>query len=205
MLYKTQGVEKKILGVRGWISCRKFLFFKPISMTLLGKKIIKQPLLWAFLIMLILWYGTYQIFGDKDHAPVLAAISTGLVVMFGYFATDQFIFARKQKEKKFEQCLELVKKLRFFILEENIKGENQQFKMRDELQDAYFAFSLLTSAKSYKALSEMMEVFKSLLDDPSQLCKFKNAQSNFVNELRKEFFIDKDINFETYDFRLKKK
>lgn len=168
-------------------------------------KLIRQPLLWAFLIMFGLEYGAYRIFGEKDNVPVLAAISTGLVVMFGYFATHYLTIARKQKERKFDQCLELVKKIRFFILEENIKGEDQQFKMRDELQDAYFAFSLLTSGKSYKALSEMMEAFKSLLGDSSQLCKFKKAQSSFVNELRKEFFIDKEIDFETYDFRLQKK
>lgn len=158
--------------------------------------------------MLILWYGAYLIFHSKDYVAVLAAISTGLVVMFGYFATDQFIFARKQKEKKFEQYLELVKKLRFFIIEENLKGTSQQSKMRDDLQDAYFAFSLLTSAKSYKALSDMMNAFKSLLenqDDSTELCKFKKAQSNFVNELRSEFFIDENIDFETYDFRLGKR
>ncbi len=153
-------------------------------------KLLKQPLLWAFLIMLALEYLAYRVFDSKDNVPVLAAISTGLVVMFGYFATHYLTIARKQKERKFEQCLELVKKIRFFILEENIKGEDQQFKMRDELQDTYFAFSLLTSAKSYKALSEMMEAFKSLLTDQTQLCKFKKAQSSFVNELRKEFFID---------------
>ncbi|MBC8234380.1 hypothetical protein H8E77_32935 [bacterium] len=170
-------------------------------------KLIKQPLLWAFLIMISLEYGAYRVFDSKDQAPVLAAISTGLVVMFGYFATHYLTIERKQKERKFEQCLELIKKIRFFILEGDIKGEQQQFEMRDELQDAYFAFSLLTSAKSYEALSEMMKAFETLLSNRSQskLREFTKAQSNFVNQLRKDFFIDKDIDFKTYDFRLKKK
>ncbi len=152
--------------------------------------------------MLLLEYGAYKIFSSQNNVPVLASISTGLVVMFGYFATHYLTIARKQKEKKFEQCLELVKKIRFFILELDYKGKPEHSKMRDELQDAYFAFSLLTSAESYKALSEMMDAFKILLVDQTQLCKFKEAQSKFVNSLRKEFFIDKGIKFETYDFKL---
>ena len=165
-------------------------------------KLIKQPLLWAFLIMLLLEYIAYEIFKDKDTVPVLAAISTGLVVMFGYFTTHYLTIARKQNEEKFSRCLELIKKIRFFILELDYKGKPEHSKMRDELQDAYFAFSLLTSEKSYKALSEMMDTFKVLLTDQTQLGKFKKAQSKFVNSLRKEFFIDKEIDFETYDFKL---
>jgi hypothetical protein len=48
----------------------------------------------------------------------------------------------------------------------------------------------------------MMDAFKSLLADENQLCKFKKAQSKFLNSLRKEFFIDKDIEFETKDCHL---
>ncbi len=169
------------------------------------EKIVKHPLLWAFLGMITFGLSAYYIFNTTEQVPILAAIITSSVVMFGYFATHYLTITRQQKEKKLEQCLELIKKIRFFILEENIKGEPQQSTMRDELQDAYFAFSLLTSAESYQALSEMMDAFKALLIDPSQLCKFKKAQSNFVNKLRKEFFVDKEINFETYDFRLQLK
>lgn len=175
-------------------------FFSNITIFLY--KLIRQPLLWAFLIMFLLEYGSYTVFNDKEHVVVLGAISTSLVVMFGYFATHYLTIIRKQKEKKFEQCMELIKKIRFFILEENIKGKDQQFKMRDELQDAYFAFSIITSSNSYEALSEMMVQFKTLLNDPKNLDNFKKAQSDFVNKLRNEFFIDKKIEFETYDFRL---
>jgi len=128
-------------------------------------RIIKQPLLWAFLVMAGLELITYYFF--KNKATVLASVSTGLVVMFGYFATHFLTIARKQKEEKFNRCLELIKKIRFFILEANYKGTPQQSKMRDELQDAYFAFSLLTSEKSYKALSEMMNKFKACINDPT--------------------------------------
>lgn len=94
-------------------------------------------------------------------------------------------------------------KIRFFILEEHVKGTVEQIKLRDELQDAYFAFSLLTSEKSYKALSRMMDAFKTHLNCSGECkCDFKKAQIKFVNELRNEFFIDKEIIFETYDFRL---
>ncbi|MEK7084302.1 MAG: hypothetical protein AAB932_03650 [Patescibacteria group bacterium] len=165
-------------------------------------KLVKQPLLWAFLIMLLSEYGAYRFFGTVEQIPVLAAVSTGLVVMFGYFATHYLTIARKQNEEKFNKCLELIKRIRFFILELDYKGKPEHSKMRDELQDAYFAFSLLTSEKSYKALSEMMDAFKALLTDPTQLYKFKKAQSKFINSLRKEFFIDKEIDFETYDFKL---
>ena len=51
----------------------------------------------------------------------------------------------------------------------------------------------------------MMKAFEVMLKDSSKLVEFKKAQSDFVNNLRSEFFIDREINFETYDFRLEKK
>ncbi len=158
--------------------------------------------------MLLLWYGAYKVFADTVHVPVLAAISTGLVVMFGYFATHHLALMREQKERKFKQFVNLIKSMRFFLLEKNIGGTEQQFKMRDELQDAYFEFSLLTSAKSYEALSIMMDSFKDFLKDQNnseKLNKFRKSQSDFVNELRREFFVDKEISFKTYDFQLEEK
>lgn len=166
-------------------------------------KLTKNRLLWALSALILSEYAAYCIFKDKDTVPILAAISTGLVVMFGYFATHYSATIQNQREKKFEQCLQLIKKIRFFILESNLKETEQQRKMRDELQDAYFAFSLLTSAKSYEALSEMMKAFKIFLENQSKLPDFQKAQSKFINKLRDEFFIDKEINFETYDFKLK--
>jgi hypothetical protein len=144
--------------------------------------------------------GVYLIFKDKE--TVLAAMGTGLVVMFGYFATHYFTIVRNQREKKFQLCLEFIKKLRFFILEEHIKGGQQQKKMRDELQDTYFSFSLLISSASYESLSRMMKAFEVLLKNKSYLGKFKDAQSDFINNLRNDFFIDREIKFETYDIRL---
>lgn len=175
-------------------------------MSIFLHRLIKEPLLWAFLIMLTLQYFANRIYGDKEHVPVLAAAITGSIVMFGYFATHHLTQKRALKDRKFDQCLELVKKIRFFIIEKNIVGTDQHFKMRDELQDAYFAFSLLTSAKGYEALSEMMNAFEAHLNqkDKERLDKFTKAQSNFVNKLRKEFFIDNKIDFKTYDFQLKK-
>ena len=172
-------------------------------MKILFLRIIKNHLFWASLLLPLLMYIAYLIFKDKE--TVLATIGTGLVVMFGYFATHYLTISRNQKEEKFKVCLELIKKIRFFILEENTKGEPQQFKIRDELQDAYFSFSLLTSETSYNALSKMMKAFEVMLKDSSKLVEFKKAQSDFVNNLRSEFFIDREINFETYDFRLEKK
>lgn len=172
-------------------------------MKILFLKLLKNYLFWAFSLLFSLMVIAYVIFKDKE--TVLAAIGTGLVVMFGYFATHYFTISRNQRERKFQSCLELIKKIRFFILENDINGESQQIKIRDELQDAYFSFSLLTSEKSYKALSKMMSAFEIMLKDNSKLAEFKKAQSYFVNSLRKEFFIDKEINFETYDFRLRQK
>lgn len=164
-------------------------------------QIMKNHLIWAFLLLLASMRTAYCIFADKE--TVLAAISTGLVVIFGYFATHYLAISRDQKEKKFQLCLELIKKLRFFILEEHLKKEEaQQSKLRDELQDAYFAFSLLISATSYDSLVKMMGAFGEMLKEPSKLEEFKKAQSHFINSLRKEFFIDKEIQFETYDFRI---
>lgn len=166
------------------------------------QKLLRQPLLWSFLIMITFQYIAFRFLTTTDQMPVLAAVSTGLFATFGYFATHYLTNIRDQKEKKFQQCLELIKKIRFFILETNIKGTIQQSTMRDGLQDAYFAFSLLTSEKSYRALSLMMKEFKSMLINPSASIEFKKAQSDFINCLRKEFFIDNDLNFETYDFNL---
>lgn len=166
------------------------------------RRLLKQPLLWSFLIMLAFQYIAFRFLTTTEQMPVLAAVSTGLFAVFGYFATHHLTNSRDQKERKFQQCLELIKKIRFFILETNIKGTTQHAAMRDELQDAYFAFSLLTSEKSYRALSHMMDEFKRLLDEPGRLETFKSAQSDFINCLRKEFFVDKDLNFETYDFNL---
>lgn len=48
-----------------------------------------------------------------------------------------------------------------------------------------------------------MEKFKEHLKCSVECrCDFKKAQSKFVNTLRNEFFIDKEIIFEPYDFRL---
>ncbi|MCX6789345.1 MAG: hypothetical protein NTZ42_01920 [Candidatus Gribaldobacteria bacterium] len=162
-------------------------------------KIIKNPLFLAFVLLLLFMYFAYSIFKDKE--TVLAAISTGLVVMFGYFATHYFTIMRDQREKKLQLCLEFIKKLRFFIIEEHIKGDRQQ-NMRDELQDAYFPFSLLISSASYEALSKMMQALDVMLKNKTKLKEFKDAQSDFVNNLRNEFFIDSKIKFETYDIRL---
>ncbi|MDP2640999.1 MAG: hypothetical protein Q8P39_00445, partial [Candidatus Yanofskybacteria bacterium] len=63
---------------------------KWINIKILSQKIIKNPLFLAFLAMLILEYGAYRVFSGKENVPILAAISTGLVVMFGYFATHYF-------------------------------------------------------------------------------------------------------------------
>ncbi|MFZ2969970.1 MAG: hypothetical protein WA063_02375 [Minisyncoccia bacterium] len=180
------------------------IIFKITQMKIFLHKTIKQPLIWAFGLVIILIYGTYKIFGEnKDYVLVVATIISSSVVMFGYFATHYLAMSRELKEKRLIQCLELIKKIRFFTLEEHIKGTKEQVKLRDELQDAYFAFSLLTSEKSYKALSQMMEAFKTHLNCSGEYkCNFEKEQSKFVNELRNEFFIDKEIIFKTYDFRL---
>jgi hypothetical protein len=169
------------------------------------KRLLNHPLLLAFLLMILLQIIAYQFFKDTNYIPVLAAVTTGLTVMFGYFATHYLAMDKEQKERKFTQCLGLVKKLRFFLLEKNHLGSAEHSKMRDELQDAYYSFSLLTSARSYEALEKMMKEFEIFLGDqqnPTKKENFRKAQSTFINRLREEFFIDKEIDFKTYDFQL---
>lgn len=172
-------------------------------------KLIKNHIFWASAVLIIIDVTAYYLFLiNKDKENVLAAVTTGSVVVFGYFATNYLTILRDQRQKKLEQYLDLIKKIRFFILEEHIKGTDKQKKLRDEFQDAYLAFSLLTSAKSYNALSAMMDKLKILLEDnqtennQKKRCDFEEAQKKFINGLRNEFFIDKEINFKTYDFRL---
>jgi hypothetical protein len=78
-------------------------------------RIIKHPLFWAFITMLLLIFGSRQLFAGKDNVPILAAVVTGSVVMFGYFATHYLTMARELKKKKFNQCLELIKKFGFLF------------------------------------------------------------------------------------------
>lgn len=203
---------KKDWSIKDLIKKIKIKFDWRIDPTQLGMQFMafilrffQNSLLWAFLGMIALWYAAYRIFHTNEQVPVLAAISTSLVVMFGYFATHYFQSVRDQREKKLQRYLDLVKTLRFFIVETDLNLE-QRSKIRDELQDAYFAFSLLTSAKSYAALSNLMKKFENYLNNKTEnnLIDFKNSQSDFVNSLRNELFKDSKIKFETYDFILSK-
>jgi len=165
------------------------------------ERFLKNPLIWALIGAVVLDVSAYFIF--KCEETILAAIITGSVVMFGYFATHYLTILRDQRTWKFERCLELTKTLRLFILEEHTKGTEKQREMRNSFQDTYFAFSLLTSQKSYEAMSKMMEAFKIHLNCKVTCeCDFNEKQKDFINKLRKEFFIDKEINFKTYDIRL---
>lgn len=90
--------------------------FNITQMKIFLHKTIKQPLIWALGLVIILIYGAYKIFrGNRDYVLVVAAIISSSVVMFGYFATHYLAMSRELKEKRLIQCLELIKKFVFLF------------------------------------------------------------------------------------------
>jgi len=197
-----------MINLNGQSSGLAVFFIEQIMIIL--RQLFHSWLAWVLVILSVLVFFACKFFYNVDNIPALAAVITGSIIMFGYFATHDLEIKRKQREKKLEVYMKIMKNLRFLIMEKHLKesseGQLEMKKMRDELQDIYFPFSLLTSEKSYNALKGMMKAFDLHLvkNNSDSLIKFKKAQSNFVNKLRNELFIDKEIDFTTFDFMIGK-
>jgi len=136
------------------------------------------------------------------------AIIGALAIIIAQFVTNRLEIKRKQKEKKRDIVLELIKGCRFFINEQDVlKDKEKHQQLRDRFQDSYFPFSLVISEEAYDSLMGVMETYGRFLEksDDERLKNFKNAQKRFVNKLRKEVFDEEEIDFGTYDFRISEK
>jgi len=166
-------------------------------------RIFKNPLTWIIFVFFSFEAGAYFLFTNIDaDGNIIAGTMTGLVIIFGYFITHYLEINRKQREKKFEQYLKLIKGLRLFIVETYLKGDRKKQKeLVDNYQNAYFESSVSISKRSYDKLHDAMIAFKKFTKNQNDNNRkmFMKTQSDFINVVRSEFFIEQDIDFETFN------
>ncbi|MBI4224023.1 MAG: hypothetical protein HY609_03745 [Deltaproteobacteria bacterium] len=139
---------------------------------------------------------------------IIACLS-GIGVVGGYFITHYLELVRQQDERRFDRYSEFLKSLRFFILERDLMGTDKQKTLLDDFQFETFRSALLIGNNAYKKFKDMMKAFQDYIMEPntskdkvSKRQGFQKKQSEFINELRKEYRSDSEIDFETWDIRL---
>ncbi|MEK7136430.1 MAG: hypothetical protein AAB821_02465 [Patescibacteria group bacterium] len=108
---------------------------------------------------------------------------------------------RKRYDKKLEQYWELLKAIRVFILEKNL-NEDEKKRLISQFQDTYLGSSLFISSFAYEELKIMIEMLINHIKQnrTESLDKFTQAQSKFINCLRRELG-ECPIEFNTYELR----
>ena len=169
--------------------------------------IVISRILWAFLIFAVIEYFVFWFFKDINaDVDIIVGSMTGLGIIFGYFITHYLEIIRKRQEKKFDQYCELLKALRLFIAETNL-DENERKDLANKFQHAYFGSTISITRNAYEKLKEVARLYseyqktktKPQNEENDALNKFRKAQSNFINCLRKEFFHDRELDFLGYD------
>lgn len=136
------------------------------------------------------------------------AIIAGLGLLAGYVLTHVLEVERKRSTNKLNHYLDLVRGLRIFIMEEDLRKSGKLQDLRDRFQDAYFSSTILISADAYRKFRTMADAFKKFLECKTEeernttKSDFMNKQSALINALRKEFLSDDNIDFQTFDFRI---
>ncbi len=167
-------------------------------------KILKNPLTFILLIFFGFEIGAYYLFTNIEaDGNIIAGTMTGLFIIFGYFITHYLEISRKEREKKFEQYLNLIKGLRILLIEDYTKSIDDDKELIDKLQNAYFESSVSISKKSYDKLHETITAFSEFAKTKNISDKrlFLKKQSDFINQVRSEFFIEQEINFETFTIK----
>jgi len=170
-----------------------------------------RRILWASLIFIAIEYFIFCFFSDLEaDIDIIVGSMTGLGIIFGYFITHYLEIIRKRQEKKFDQYCELLKALRIFIAETDLE-ENERKKLANKFQDAYFGSTIFISRKVYQKLKEVAKLYSKFQKTKNEstekqgttLAEFREAQSSFINCLRKEFFHGRGLDFLGYDIRWK--
>ena len=164
-----------------------------------------RPIIWSLVLWLAFALGICIFLYNIDIDPnVIVGLIAGLAIFAGYFITHYLEINSRQYEKRFDQHWELLRSLRFFILETKIDIEGKE-RLLNEFQNSYFGSALFLSRKNYDKLKSVIESLKNFLDkngDEDALKQFEEKQTDFVNELRKEFTDGEKIKFQTYNIRL---
>lgn len=146
---------------------------------------------WSLLILTVVetlfFLAFYKL---KTSGDVTAACLSGIAIIWGYFITHYLEVSRTDDDRKFERFSQFLKSLRFLILENDLRGTQEQRVLRDNLQEATFQAALLIKSGTYRKFKEMMGQFEKLLSEKDEGKKsseqesFQLKQREFVNALR---------------------
>ncbi len=190
------------------------LFDKLKDMYFLFMAFVKNPVSISLIIFIALEWTTYYVFHTKlnvDKEIVVGSMSV-LCIVSGYFITHYLELDRKSKEKRFDQHYELLKALRVFLCETDLEEADRK-ALAEKFQHEYYGSALFISQKAFKKLKITADSYNEFQNTKGKLAadiqkaqlNFQNAQSNFINSLRTEFFHDRNLDFSAYDFQWKLK
>ena len=169
----------------------------------LNNRVVWLLLFFAFVECITFWF--FDSIGASSD--IIAGSMTGLGIIFGYFITHYLELLRKKTEEKFKHYCKLLEALRVFIVEANL-DEADKKKLASDFQQAYFGSTISISRGAYDKLKGFAKAYSDyqgadVANKKTALTNFVKAQSDFVNYLRKEFFCDRELDFQTYDIRWK--
>lgn len=178
-----------------WLKITKILSHEIFPRTSRG--LIWTSIAWGFFVFLF----SYIFYKLNVDINIISASAAGITIILGYFYTHFLDIQRKQQEEKLREYKELLKAIRIFLLEKELKPEEQK-NLINKFQDAYFSSALLISTEAYNNLKTMIEMLMehTKKDNKESLDNFTLAQSKFINSLRKEFG-GRSIPFNTYHLR----
>lgn len=100
----------------------------------------------AILLLVTIILLSYVLYKEEIIGSSFIISLPAAFVVIGYFIIHQLELNRKQKEKKRDIVLELIRGCRFFLNEQDIlKDREKRNNMRDTFQDTYLQFSLVIS------------------------------------------------------------
>lgn len=159
-----------------------------------SRGLVWTSVVWIFFVFLF----SYIFFTLNVNINIVSGSIAGITIILGYFYTHFLEIQRKKQEEKLKEYKELIKSIRVFLLEKELSSEEQKVLI-NKFHDAYLSSTLLISTEAYNSLKITIEMLMEHTKNNNQTSRdnFTNAQSKFINCLRKEFG-ERAVEFNTY-------